>query len=160
MWWCTLTFLHKNDVRFVFTSSCLQEGSRLIVVLCIFGSINVQYFTVALLFSFLSCVFSYISGRACCVNKPHQNSEWCWLTEQTRSDTNSSASSNVMGIDQSMWRQAHHDVTDENNYELKVSTYNITDIAAWSTGLDTKLMMMTVSNFKADARLYILVLLY
>jgi hypothetical protein len=51
-----------------------------------------------------------------------QTTEWCWLTEQTRSDTNSSASSNVMGIDQSMWRQAHYDVTDENNYELKVST--------------------------------------
>jgi hypothetical protein len=27
-------------------------------------------------------------------------------------------------------------VTDENNYELKVSTYNITDIAARSTGLE------------------------
>jgi hypothetical protein len=49
----------KNDVRFVFTSSCLQEGWRLIVVLCIFASINVQYFTVALLFSFLSCVFFF-----------------------------------------------------------------------------------------------------
>jgi hypothetical protein len=65
-----------------------------------------------------------------------------------------------MGIDQSMWRQAHYDVTDENNYELKVSTYNITDIAARSTGLDTILMMMSVSIFKTDARLYILFLLY
>jgi hypothetical protein len=60
-----------------------------------------------------------------------------------------------MGIDQSMWRQAHYDVTDENNYELKVSTYNITDIAARSTGLDTILMMMSVSIFETDARLYI-----
>ena len=28
-------FPHKNDVRFVFTSSCLQEGSCLIYVICV-----------------------------------------------------------------------------------------------------------------------------
>ena len=66
----------------------------------------------------------------------------------------------VMGIYQSVWRQAHYDVTDENNYELKVSTYIITNIAARSTGLDTILMMMSVSILKTDARLYILFLLY
>ena len=66
----------------------------------------------------------------------------------------------VMGIYQSLWRQAHYYVTDENNYELKVSTYIITDIAARSTEPDTILMMMSVSIFKTDARLYILFLLY
>ena len=32
---CRLRFPHKNDVRFVFTSSCLQEGSYLIYVICV-----------------------------------------------------------------------------------------------------------------------------
>ena len=34
LWW-QLRLLHKNDVRFVFTSSCLLEGSCLIYVICL-----------------------------------------------------------------------------------------------------------------------------
>jgi hypothetical protein len=34
--WCPLRYLHTNDVRFVFTSSCLWEGSCLISVICVF----------------------------------------------------------------------------------------------------------------------------
>ena len=37
VFWCPLRFPHKKDVRFVFTSSCLQEGSCLIYVICVFG---------------------------------------------------------------------------------------------------------------------------
>jgi hypothetical protein len=33
--WCPLRFPHKNDVRFVFTFSCLLEGWCLIYVICI-----------------------------------------------------------------------------------------------------------------------------
>jgi hypothetical protein len=32
--WCPLRFPHKNDVRFVFTSSCLYDGLCLIYVSC------------------------------------------------------------------------------------------------------------------------------
>jgi hypothetical protein len=32
--WCPLRFPHANDVRFVFTSSCSQEGSGLIYLIC------------------------------------------------------------------------------------------------------------------------------
>jgi hypothetical protein len=33
--WCPLWFPHKNYVWFAFTSSCLQEGSCLIYVICV-----------------------------------------------------------------------------------------------------------------------------
>jgi hypothetical protein len=33
--WCPLRFPHNNDVRFVFTSSCLYVGSCLIYVICV-----------------------------------------------------------------------------------------------------------------------------
>ena len=33
--WSPLQFPHKNDVRFVFTSSCLYEGSCFITVICV-----------------------------------------------------------------------------------------------------------------------------
>ena len=33
--WCPLRFPHTNDVRFVFSSSCLYEGSCLIYVICV-----------------------------------------------------------------------------------------------------------------------------
>jgi hypothetical protein len=32
--WCPLRFLHKNNVRSVFISNCLQKGSYLIYVIC------------------------------------------------------------------------------------------------------------------------------
>jgi hypothetical protein len=35
VWWCPLWFPHKNNVRFVFTSDCLWEGSCLIYVICV-----------------------------------------------------------------------------------------------------------------------------
>ena len=39
--WCPLRFTHKNDVRFVFTSSCLKECSCLIYVICVYFRIVV-----------------------------------------------------------------------------------------------------------------------
>jgi len=33
--WCPLRLPHKNNVRFVFTTSCLYEGSCLIYVFCV-----------------------------------------------------------------------------------------------------------------------------
>jgi hypothetical protein len=33
--WCPLRFPHKNDIRFVFISRCLYEGSCLIYVICV-----------------------------------------------------------------------------------------------------------------------------
>jgi hypothetical protein len=33
--WCPLRFLHENDVRFVFASSCLWEDACLICVVCV-----------------------------------------------------------------------------------------------------------------------------
>ena len=33
--WCPFPFPHKTDVRIVFTSSCLEEGSCLIYVICV-----------------------------------------------------------------------------------------------------------------------------
>ena len=38
---CLLQFPHKNDVRFVFTSSCLQEGLCLIYFICVCLRIHV-----------------------------------------------------------------------------------------------------------------------
>ena len=38
--WCPLRFPHKNDVRFIFTTSCFQKGSFLMDVIsfvCVFG---------------------------------------------------------------------------------------------------------------------------
>jgi len=32
--WCPLWFPHKNDVRFVFTPSCLYDSSCLLCTLC------------------------------------------------------------------------------------------------------------------------------
>ena len=56
--WCPLRFPHKNDVRFVFTSSCLQEGSCLIYVICVCLCIGVYntYCVVFLLCLSSSCV--------------------------------------------------------------------------------------------------------
>ena len=39
---CSVRFPHENDVRFVFTSSCLLEGSRLIDVICVCLCIGVS----------------------------------------------------------------------------------------------------------------------
>ena len=38
---CPLRFPHKNDFRFVFTSSCLLQGSCLIDVICVYFRIVV-----------------------------------------------------------------------------------------------------------------------
>ena len=40
--WCPLRFLHKNDIWFVFTSSCLQKGLRLIYAIYVCFSIVVS----------------------------------------------------------------------------------------------------------------------
>ena len=56
--WCPWQFLHKNDVRFVFTSSCLKEGSCLIYVICVCLRIvvsNAHYVVVLFFFLFVLC---------------------------------------------------------------------------------------------------------
>jgi hypothetical protein len=85
--WCPLQFPHKNDVRFVFTSSCLQEGSCLIYVICVYlrivvsdtswiyqyhgncliGGMTCLLFTSSWIpvFSFLCCVLSFCLSSSC-----------------------------------------------------------------------------------------------
>ena len=54
--WCPLQFPHINDVQFFFASSCLQEGSCLIYVICLH-----------IVVSNTSCVvFSFILCNLCC----------------------------------------------------------------------------------------------
>ena len=52
MMWCPLRFPHKNDVRFVFTSSCLQESSCLIYVVCLRIVVSYTYCVVFLFVCF------------------------------------------------------------------------------------------------------------
>jgi hypothetical protein len=47
--WCPLPFLHRNNIRFVFTSSCLKEGSHLINVIWLFAYSDVRVSLVCLL---------------------------------------------------------------------------------------------------------------
>ena len=56
--WCPIRFLHNNDVRFVFTSSCLLENACLIYVFCVCLRIVVSntYCVVALLCLSSFCV--------------------------------------------------------------------------------------------------------
>jgi hypothetical protein len=56
--WCPLRFPHRNDVQFVFTSSCLWEGSCLIYVICVCFRIVVSntYCVVVLLYFSSSCI--------------------------------------------------------------------------------------------------------
>ena len=51
-------YLHKNDIQFVFTSSCLYEGSCLLYVICVCLRIVVSntYCVVFLFWLSLSCV--------------------------------------------------------------------------------------------------------
>ena len=42
MLWCPLIFQHKDEVQFVFISSCLQESSCLIYVICVWLHIVVS----------------------------------------------------------------------------------------------------------------------
>ena len=55
--WCPLRFLHKNDVLFVFTSSCLYESSCLIYVICVCFRVVVSnaYCVVCFVFFFVLC---------------------------------------------------------------------------------------------------------
>jgi len=55
--WCSLRLPHSNDVRCVFTFSCLQEGSCLIYVICVclIWHSGVQHI--------LCCVFCFVSLR-------------------------------------------------------------------------------------------------
>ena len=59
--WCLLRFPHKNDVQFVFTSSCLQEGSCLIYVICGCLCIVVSNMYCVVFSLCLSCV-PYVAG--------------------------------------------------------------------------------------------------
>jgi hypothetical protein len=62
--WCPLLLLHRNDIRFVFTSSCLWEGSCLINVvcacLCIVVSNPTQHILCLFLFCFSSVLFRLV----------------------------------------------------------------------------------------------------
>ena len=63
--WCPLRFPHKNDVRFVFTSSCLQEDSCLIYVICVcLSHSSVQHILCCVFYFFLSS--SGILCTKCC----------------------------------------------------------------------------------------------
>jgi hypothetical protein len=55
--WCSIRFLHINDVRFVFASSCLYEGSCLIYVICVCLGILVSTTLLYFCFVFLCLVY-------------------------------------------------------------------------------------------------------
>ena len=58
----SVTIPHKNYVRFVFTSSCLKEGSCLIYVICVCLRVMVSntYCVVLFLFCFSSSSVPYV----------------------------------------------------------------------------------------------------
>jgi hypothetical protein len=55
--WCHLRFTHTHDVRFVFTSSCLLEGSCLIYVIYLFTYAQHIYFLLNVIFFSFFCLF-------------------------------------------------------------------------------------------------------
>jgi len=57
--WCPLRFPHKNDVRFVFTTSCLSEGSCLIYVCLCYSGVQHILCCVFALFVFVLCALCY-----------------------------------------------------------------------------------------------------
>ena len=60
---CPLRFPHKNDVRFVFTSSCLQEGSCVVYGMCVCLRIMVSNtYCVVFLFCFSSSCVPYVDS--------------------------------------------------------------------------------------------------
>ena len=55
--WCPLRFPHNNDVRFFFTSSCLEEGSCLIyVIYACFGIVVSNTYCVFVLLVIVLCL--------------------------------------------------------------------------------------------------------
>jgi hypothetical protein len=94
MLWCPLRFPHKNDLRFVFTSSCLCEPSCLIYVICVCLRIVVSniYCVVCLLCFSSSCApyvasFSVLSIFDCPVyllfcRSYIDGSRWLWMEKQ------------------------------------------------------------------------------
>ena len=60
---CPLRFRHKNDVLFVFTSSCLQESACLIYVICVCLRIMVCN----VLFCFSSSCVPYVASFSGCL---------------------------------------------------------------------------------------------
>ena len=65
--WCPLLLLHRNDIRFVFTSSCLWEGSCLINVVCACLRIVVSNLTQHILCLFLFCFSSSCFAWYCSI---------------------------------------------------------------------------------------------
>ena len=67
--WCPLLFWHRNDVRIVFASSCVWEGSCLIYVVCVCLRIVVSktYCVVFLLYLYSSCVLYMVVSNTYCV---------------------------------------------------------------------------------------------
>jgi hypothetical protein len=55
--WCHLRFQHTNDIRFVFTSSCLYEGPCLIYVMCVCLRLVVYNTLLCFCFVFLRLVY-------------------------------------------------------------------------------------------------------
>ena len=63
MLWCPLRFQHKNNVRFVFSSSCLQEGSCLIYVTCVcLRIVMFKTYCVVFLFSLSTSCVHYVAN--------------------------------------------------------------------------------------------------
>ena len=61
--WCSLRFPHKNEVRFVSTSSCLYDASCLIYVICVHLRIVVSNaYCVVFLFCFSSSCVPYVAS--------------------------------------------------------------------------------------------------
>jgi len=61
LWW-PLRFPHNNDVRFVFTFSCLLEGECLIYVICVCLPIVVSNSHIVLCF----CLVFFVLYTLCC----------------------------------------------------------------------------------------------
>ena len=63
MLWCPLRFQHKNNVRFVFSSSCLKEGSCLIYVTCVcLRIVMFKTYCVVFLFSLSTSCVHYVAN--------------------------------------------------------------------------------------------------
>ena len=84
--WCPLWIPNKNDVRLVFTSSCLKENSCLIYVICVCLRKVVfnRYGVVFLLCLFSSCVpfIGSFLGLSICFTVPSVFSDVYLLTSR------------------------------------------------------------------------------
>ena len=69
---CPLCYPHKNDGRFIFAATCLQEGSCLIYVICVCLCIVVSNtYCVVFLFVFVLCTLCFQSLSIVYFGLPH-----------------------------------------------------------------------------------------